>query len=124
MAIGGELNSKKLISYCDTPETKAYRQEMLRINEWLEKGDIQVQNVSMPDVVIDAGDRHLRRIFNDGTFGKGGRLFGGFWQPMKKVDRKEMIIINDETIRELDYGQMTARMLYGLSGVSAKRRSL
>ena len=53
-------------------------------------------------------DRSLRRIFTKGCFDHGGRLFGGFWQELSKTARFDGLVINDEDIVELDYGQMGA----------------
>ena len=44
-------------------------------------------------------------------------MFGGFWQELKKEQRKN-IIIDDEEAVSLDYSQMGPRILYGLCGTS------
>ncbi len=69
------------------------------------------------DKIVDSNDRRLRRIFNNGSFEEGRRLFGGFWQPLKKTERAEGLIIEDEAVASLDFGQMTPRILYGMAGV-------
>ncbi|WP_162560621.1 hypothetical protein [Methylobacterium durans] len=57
----------------------------------------------------------MRRIFTRQRFTSGGRLFGGFWQSLKKEHRYGLII-EGEPASELDYGQIAPRLLYGLVG--------
>jgi hypothetical protein len=40
-----------------------------------------------------------------------GRLFGGFWQGLKKQERHEGIWIGGEQVVTLDYAQMAPRIL-------------
>ncbi len=49
-------------------------------------------------------DEHKRvhRIFNEGSFEKGGRFYGGWWMSLKEEDRKH-ITINGEPTIEIDY---------------------
>ena len=62
---------------------------------------------------VDLSECRLRRYFTRGSFESGGRLFGGFWQELKKTQRKN-IIIDDEEAVSLDYSQMGPRILYGV----------
>jgi hypothetical protein len=112
----GHGRSKELLPYQDTLETIRWRDEVNRINAWLAEADIYVDEAEATN--IDAGERHLRRIFNNGSFRQGGRLFGGFWQGMKKAERCRAIWLNEEPVVELDYGQMALRVLYGLAGAT------
>ena len=86
------------------------RTELRSINEGLERAnistDLQTQNTK---------NRRLRRIFNNSDFGEGGRLYWGFWQTMKSEERLEHILIDDDFCCELDYGQMSLAILYGLT---------
>lgn len=107
----------KWIQYEDTPQTHVYREQMRRINDWLEKADIDVGINTDQDKVIDATNRRLRRYFNNSSFEQGGRLYGGFWIDMGKQERLDRILIEDTQVVELDYGQMMARMLYGWAKV-------
>jgi hypothetical protein len=68
------------------------------------------------DEAIDVYDRRLSRRFTQGSLTCGGRLYGGFWQPLKKTVRADAITIDGEEVVELDYGQMMPRMVYGLVG--------
>lgn len=99
----------EIIEYEDTETTRRYRDEMRRINEWLETADIEC-------IDHDATRRRLRRSFTRGRFDSGGRLFGGFWQGLPRATRRECLVIDSEPPTELDYGQMGVRILYGLAG--------
>lgn len=104
-----------LIEYSDTSTTQLYRQQMEAINDWLDSFDIMFNELVLDDDRhVDTMDRSLRRIFTKEKFDHGGRLFGGFWQPLGKIARLEGLHFNDESIVELDYGQMGPRILYGI----------
>ena len=97
--------------YEDDKATIALRQQMTDINAWLSTADI---TCNLPQV--DPAHRRLRRIFNNSDFGQGGRLYGGFWQAMSSDERQEHILIEGDCCVELDYGQMSLAILYGLTG--------
>ncbi|MDB0035852.1 hypothetical protein N9E73_02965 [Planktomarina temperata] len=97
--------------YEDDEATLALRQQMTSINDWLDTADI---TCSHPQV--DPAHRRLRRIFNNSDFAQGGRLYGGFWQAMSSDERQEHILIEGDCCVELDYGQMSLAILYGLTG--------
>lgn len=101
----------KIIDYDDTPQTIAWREELAEINAFLEDADIIAD---VPDG--DDRDRTLRRTFNNGLWYHGGRLSGGFWIPMSKTDRFELIEVQGESIAELDFCQMSLAVAYALSG--------
>ena len=97
--------------YEDDKATLALRQQMTDINAWLSTADI---TCNLPQV--DPAHRRLRRIFNNSDFAQGGRLYGGFWQAMSSDERQEHILIEGDCCVELDYGQMSLAILYGLTG--------
>lgn len=100
--------SGALLEYEDTEETEAFRASLRSINNRLEQADIEC-------IFATTEDRRLKRIFNNGDFQQGGRLNGGFWQKMGASDRLSSIIIDDDSVVELDYGQMGLMLLYGLA---------
>jgi hypothetical protein len=104
------------LEYADTVDTLRYRAELREINEWLAAADIEFDDSVAPNTLIDINQRPLRRIFN-GALGQGGRLYGGFWQGLKKEQRAEGLVIEGEAVVELDYGQMAPRILYGMAGI-------
>jgi hypothetical protein len=100
----------KLIKYPETALTAQYRDEMEQINAFLRVADICYQG----DKDIDDSRVELKRIFNNGNFEEGGRLYGGFWISMKSEDLRE-VTIDDEWVIALDYGQMAIRLAYSLA---------
>jgi hypothetical protein len=107
----------KWIQYDDTPQTLEYRADLTRINDWLDQADLEYVPYETSRKTVDVSDRLLRRYFNNTSFEQGGRLFGGFWQGMKKQERAEGILIDGTPVVTLDYGQMVPRILYGQAGV-------
>jgi len=114
------------VEYEDTPITNLFRSQMQQINSWLAGTDIAFDEgvLTDPDRVIDANDRGLRRIFTQGRFDRGGRLYGGFWQQLGKDTRRRGLEIDGEPVVELDYGQMSPRILYGLCGAVPEHHDL
>jgi hypothetical protein len=98
---------------CEVPNTETarrYRADMDRIN-----AAIVGANISSP---YGADNRSLRRIFNNGSIECGGRLYGGFWQPLSKEQRQWGIRIDDEPVVALDFGQMSVRIAYSFVGAT------
>lgn len=109
----------QLVEYQDTAETLTLRQELQDINAWLETAPL-----SCTDPEVNTTDRRLRRIFNNKDFHQGGRLYGGFWQGMKRDMRQETLLIGDDTTVDLDYGQAGLLLLYGLVGATPPKGDL
>lgn len=87
------------------------REEMGRVNDWLNGAHVQWCPVKEDEKDPDTGNRYMRRHFTR-TLGECGRLNGGFWQGMKKKLRLSSILINDLETVELDYGQIGIRVAY------------
>ena len=104
--------------YDDTPVTHRFRAELDEINDWIAKADLRFdpEGLPWPRTQVDLSDRRLRRIFTQGRFDSGGRLFGGFWQSVRKQERLQGLWISGERAVELDYGQLGPRILYGMAG--------
>ena len=105
-----------LLEYDDTPETNRYRIELERINATIAALDLDFDQGHRRAGQVDLRDRTLRRIFNNGRFDHGGRLYGGFWQALSKKDRAAALRIDDDVTVTLDYRQMGPRLLYARSG--------
>ena len=88
---------------------------MAEINQWIKVAELNYLMPINSETDLDLSERRLRRYFTRGSFESGGRLFGGFWQELKKEQRKNIIIDNEEAV-SLDYSQMAPRILYGLCG--------
>jgi hypothetical protein len=112
----GYWEKGKWAEYEETAETTTWRREVRAINAWLDQADIEFDETAVPDETIDVYDRRLSRRFTQGSLTCGGRLYGGFWQPLKKTVRADAITIDGQSVVELDYGQMMPRMVYGLVG--------
>jgi hypothetical protein len=93
------------MQYQDSEQIKLYREELQRINEWIAKADIKLDPMIAGINNTDDSDRLLRRYFNNGSFELGGRLFGGFWQNLKKEERQRGITINGKPVVTLDYSR-------------------
>jgi hypothetical protein len=106
----GQGKKAPRIDYEDTDQTIKLRQEMHEINRHLLAARIDYTG----QAVVDINRRQLRRSFTRRRFDSGGRLFGGFWQQMKKEHRLQHIKINGEDVVELDYGQTMPRLVYAL----------
>jgi hypothetical protein len=104
------------MEYVDTDQTRQFRSELKTINEWLAGADISFDE-AWAETGVDDQRCELRRVFNDGRFDTGGRLFGGFWQDLKKPERALGLTIGGQRIVTLDYRQMGPRILYGWAGV-------
>ena len=116
------------VSYRDTAETDHLRRQMERINEWLAAADITfIDDGEQPRV--NPNQRQLRRHFlllsdqQRPRFDQGGRLFGGFWEPLKK-HRRRNIRIDDEPVATLDYSSMFTRLAYAKLGIEAPEGDL
>ena len=112
------------IDYPDTSETKRMRLDMEEVNAWLASAPLDyIERGTGVDAI---GDRRMRRVFNNGSFAEGGRLFGGFWLPMsmcaEKAKRRDTpwrahIRIEGEPIVAVDFVSMFIRLLYAKAGV-------
>jgi hypothetical protein len=106
------------IDYPDDEMTVRFRAELEEVNQWLENADLTFSWIGLewPHTSFDPRDRRLRRVFTRGRFDSGGRLFGGFWQLLRKAERRSGLCISGEKAVELDYGQAGVRILYGMAG--------
>ena len=95
--------------YVDNELTNQYRSEVKRINAALRETNIEYTGEATG---IDERFTYLRRVFNNGSFGCGGRLFGGFWQQLSKQDRLANILIEGERVVGLDFKAMMVHLAY------------
>lgn len=110
----------KLINYADDADTQRMRGDLRAINDHLEKADITLDDgvlEAFTKARFDPSSRRLYRIFANGRFDNGGRLYRGFWIGLPSVSRHHVLQIDGEAITILDYGQMSARLAYGRMGV-------
>lgn len=101
------------LEYVDTPDTRSLRCSLQAINAYLAGANIECDLAGINDQ-----RRRLRRIFHNGDFQSGGRLYGGFWQEMGSDNRHMHILIDGDEIAELDVGQTGILALYKLAGAT------
>lgn len=126
-------NSKKPAEYTDTEETHSMRAGIQRINAHLQNQwiDIRVTDAELRELqqrmrrdhqdedrerpFIDFTQRALVRIFNNGDWEQGGRLYRGWWQSVPK-EYRTFITINDKRTVEVDYSTLHPILLYAEVG--------
>jgi hypothetical protein len=122
------------VDYDETAKTTKLRKEIRRINRWLGSAPIFLAPgcplLGGDGQPIDPTRRSLRRIFNNGKWTEGGRLFDGFWESMRKSDRKEFLRIgtagnpDGEPVTSVDYHQLFPRLAYTIAGRKAPEGDL
>jgi hypothetical protein len=114
------------IDYHDTEQTRRKRKEVQRINEVLRNAPLKVvtggdgKTVCFTDdgQPIDPKRRAVRRIFNNGNWLEGGRLYDGFWETMRREGRFRVLRIcttanpEGERIANVDFGQLFPTLAY------------
>ncbi|BDW99216.1 hypothetical protein [Maricaulis maris] len=113
-----------LVDYPETEDTLRMREEVKVINAYLEKLDLFMVPGG-PHVDLSA--RPLRRVFSEGSFACGGRLWGlhahPFWYDLKSGkesginERQEYLLIDGEPIEEVDIKACSLTILYALEGL-------
>jgi len=116
--------SKVDVEYEDTAEVIQMRENLQRINRALASHAILL-NIKDEELKklqdrlnhkIDFADKRLRRVFNNCSWDKGGRFYGGWWQNVPREYRK-FIRINDKDVVECDYSGLHINMLYAASNI-------
>lgn len=114
------------IDYQDTATTRRRRKAVLRLNAWLQSAPVMLLVgdgaagllTSEDGWLIDPTRRSLRRIFNNGDWTQGGRLFDGFWENMRRADRFRFIRIGTPAHPEgvspanVDFAQLFPTLAY------------
>ncbi len=117
---------KKQIEYDDSDATIRMRNTLKRINECLGRHSIllYVKDSELAKIRDELGHRidftqkHLRRIFNNGSFEQGGRFYGGWWQNIPS-EYRHLIRINGKDTVECDYSGLHVNMLYAQEKLEA-----
>lgn len=113
-ALGQKLPQEH-INYADTQETLKFRKEVEEINGFLNTQDIALDGE--PQGTIRLTRRFLLRTPSEPReFRLHGRLYGGFWQNLKK-ERRSGLRINGEQIADLDFVSMFPQLAYAKVGV-------
>ena len=85
-------------------------------NPVIEKRDESSGRETVHKIHVDQASKFVRRIFYRGSWNKGGRFHGGWWQQIPKEFRQQ-IYIDDISTLEMDYSGLHVNLLYGLKGV-------
>jgi hypothetical protein len=121
----GAYGRKPLLPYEDTDATRRMRQQLRDWAAVVNSFDIKAADADQGDDLEPEGDDEpaeyadpttasLYRVFNDGSWGRGGRFYGGWWQSLPKAVR-QTITINGEPTVELDFKALHPRLLYHLA---------
>ena len=106
--------AKHLIEYEDSQTTTQMRTGLEHLNVLLADTTITLDGGSTSGQDLSA--KRLYRVFNDGSFDKGGRFYGGWWMSIPSDDRSR-ILIDGEVTTELDYSAIHCRLCYDLQGI-------
>jgi hypothetical protein len=112
------------IDYKDTALTRKRRNQVQRINRYLFHAPISIASdepllgFTEDGRPIDLTRRTVRRIFNNGSWKQGGRLYDAFWETMPREDRFKFLRIRTtahpegESIANVDHAQLFPRLAY------------
>lgn len=107
-----------LLDYPETGETEEMRAVVVALNAHIAQADIAFLGDDLG--AINTHDRHQRRLFNgppDDPLKGNGRLYGGFWQNLKR-ERRCGLRINGEETAIADYSSMFVRLAYARLGIN------
>lgn len=106
------------LEYQDTdhPSIVPTRERVQQINSFIRDANLDFDDgVLKGSGRVDVGERTLQRHYSRGSWSEGGRLFGGFWYAPSKQERYEGLIIDGESVVEVDYSGMGPRLLYAIA---------
>jgi hypothetical protein len=110
----GKSVSNIITDYKDTEETRSLRAEMDRFNAFLSRHSITLKGEAGP-----AFDLYrtftIRSQEHPHTFDLHGRLYGGFWLALPKVER-DYLELDGEPIADLDFTAMFPSLAYIRAG--------
>jgi len=119
------LKDKEAAAMASESWLRGRRVEVDRINHRLQKLDLG--DVTACTHAGDSGHpaamlmtphhRTVRRIFN-GTYDRGGRLFGGQWQTMPRAARFKLLRMDGEPVVNVDFCEMFVRLAYARAGIA------
>lgn len=116
-----------LVDYPDTGATVAMRETVQGLNAFLDGAAVSF--VDDGGGAVDHRQRRMLRHFvllpDDEVprFDRAGRLFGGFWQNLRR-DRRAGIRIEGEPVVDLDFASMFPRLAYASTGTAAPEGDL
>lgn len=108
----------RLCGYEDTPETEAMRARLSEINTKLDATLIATtRQLTIHDRKPEYEGRKVRlhRMFNRGSFMRGGRFYGGWWQNIRSHARATITLDGQHTI-EADFRGFNPAVLLAQAG--------
>lgn len=125
-----ETGERKVFSVVEDVKTHEMFQRLETVNRRLESVwvDLDLPNEDWERLrngwIDSRGDHHtlklhkrrLHRIFHDEQFLTGGRFYGGWWQEIPSIFRRNIIIDGKETV-ECDFSNMNPSLLYAKLGL-------
>lgn len=118
---GSRVKRREWHEYQQTSQTRLLNEQVVRINVHIQTAEISIAGVDGKIELTDRSSISLRRNFfvsaalkdKDQSlwFKSGGRLFGGFWQNMRKSDRAGLRI-DGQRLAEIDFSSMNAHIAY------------
>jgi hypothetical protein len=106
-----------LLNSRDTLFTRRMRREVDAINAEMAQMRVEFPGVAKEGSYWLVGDRRIfpglpvvRRVFNRGSFKKGGRLYG-WWQCLRAAERAQLLL-NGHEVGEPDYRQLHPAIVY------------
>ena len=120
-------DESRWVDYFDTDITEALRAEVRAFNQFLEGAELEFLDDGQ-EPKVNTSDRRLKRyftVFKDGgeIFDRSGRLFGGWWEHLKKECRRNVRVQGDP-VAILDYASMFGRLAYAHLGLQAPEGDL
>jgi len=128
----GKGKTRDVLKTPDKPVVRQMRQNLALINEVIQKADIELdldlhdlellnRRLSQdPDKYkrpIDFTQKHVYRVFVDGSLELHGRFYGGWWEGIPE-EYRELIVIDGNTVAELDFKAIHPHILYCLEGAT------
>lgn len=107
----------------DDPVIGHTRQRLPVLNRMWEQADLRFTEgpqvlTKQEGLPVTLSRRRMTRIFNNGSWQEGGRLYRGFWLEMRKADRVGRILIAGSPVVELDLKGWHPAMLYARVGMT------
>ncbi|NBB49775.1 hypothetical protein GVN24_15970 [Rhizobium sp. CRIBSB] len=118
---GSRVKKREWHEYEQTSQTRQLNEQVARINAHIQTAEIGIEGDHGKVELTGGSSISLRRNFflsatlNDQDqslwFKSGGRLFGGFWQNMRKGDRAQLRV-DGQRLAEIDFSSMNAHIAY------------
>ncbi len=118
--------AKNDVAYKDTPQTDSMREVLDAYNFMLLWTHVDCRHLDDPpqilksdgtQIPINQDRKFVRRIFNDCSWRRGGRFYGGWWQRINKEDRSKIMIDGERTI-EIDFSGLHIVLLYAEENIN------